>query len=82
MVRLDARLVERGGADCLGPVAEALADVVLAAERLHHLDPDDRLVGGLGHVALARLHLGARSARPGARSGSASTVIGGIATAA
>ena len=54
--RLDARLVERGGADALGPVAEALAHVVLAAERLHHLDSDDGLVGGLGHVALPRLH--------------------------
>ena len=32
-----------------------VAHVVLAPERLHHLDPDDRLVGRLGEVALARL---------------------------
>ena len=37
--------------------AEALAHVVLAPERLHHLDADDRLVGRLGHVALGRLHV-------------------------
>ena len=54
--RLDAGLVERGGADSFGPFAEALAHLVLAAERLHHLDPDDGLVGGLGHVPLPRLH--------------------------
>ena len=57
VLRLDAGLAERGRADALGPVAEPLAHVVLAAERLHHLDPDDRLVRGLGHVALPRLHL-------------------------
>ena len=56
MLCLDAGLVERGGADALGPVAETLAHVVLAAEGLHHLDPDDGLVGGLGDVALPRLH--------------------------
>ena len=54
---LDSGLAERRGADALGPVAEPLAHVVLAAEGLHHLDPDDGLVGGLGHVALLRLHL-------------------------
>ena len=43
-------------ADALGPLAEPFAHVVLAAEGLHHLDPDDGLVRGLGHVALARLH--------------------------
>ncbi len=36
--------------------AEPLADVVLAPERLHHLDADDGLVGGLRDVALGRLH--------------------------
>ena len=57
MLRLDAGLVERGRADALGPLAEPLAHVVLATEGLHHLDPDDGLVRGLGHVALPRLHL-------------------------
>ena len=38
-------------------VAEAVAHVVLAAEGLHHLDPDDALVRRLGHVALPLLHL-------------------------
>ena len=32
--------------------AKRVAHVVLAAERLHHLDPDDRLVRGLGQVPL------------------------------
>src|SRR5262252_42157 len=54
--RLDAGLVERGRANVLGPLAEALSYVVLAAEGLHHLDSDDGLVGGLGHIALPRLH--------------------------
>ena len=57
MLRLDARLAERRGADSLGPVAEAPAHVVLAAEGLHHLDPDDGLVRRLRHVALPGLHL-------------------------
>ena len=57
VARLDAGLAEHGVAHRLGALAEALAHVVLAAERLHHLDPDDGLVGGLGHVALALLHL-------------------------
>ena len=56
MLCLDAGLVERGGADALGPVAETLPHVVLAAEGLHHLDADDGLVRGLGDVALPRLH--------------------------
>ena len=55
--RLDRRLAHRLVAHGLGPVAEAVAHVVLAAERLHHLDPDDGLVGGLGEVALLPLHL-------------------------
>ena len=54
---LDARLLEHGVADGLGLAAEASAHVLLAAERLHHLDADDGLVGRLGHVAFARLHL-------------------------
>ena len=41
----------------LGAVAEPAAHVLLAAERLHHLDADDGLVGRLGHVSLSRLHL-------------------------
>ena len=57
MLSLDAGLAERCGADALRPVAEAVANVVLPAERLHHLDPDDCLVGRLGHVSLPRLHL-------------------------
>ena len=52
--RPPARARRRGR---LGPRAEPVAHVVLAAERLHHLDPDDGLVGGLGDVALALLHL-------------------------
>ena len=42
-------------ANRLGPPEEARAHVVLAAESLHHLDPDDGLVGRLGEVALLRL---------------------------
>ena len=57
VARLDAGLAEHGAAHRLGALAEAAAHVVLAAERLHHLDPDDGLVGGLRHVALALLHL-------------------------
>ncbi len=54
---LDARLAQNSVADgfCLG--SEARLDVVLAAERLHHLDSDHRLVGGLGHVGLELLDL-------------------------
>ena len=74
--RLDAGLVERGGADALGLVAEALAHVVLAAERLHHLDPDDRFVRRLGHIALPLLHL-ARDRRHPVRERSATKPIGG-----
>ena len=59
---LDARLPQHSVADGFGLGAEARLDVVLAAERLHHLDPDHRLVGGLGHVGLELLHLRARSA--------------------
>ena len=57
MPRLDARLLEHGVAHGLGLAAEPPAHVFLAAERLHHLDADDRFVGGLGDVALALLHL-------------------------
>ena len=55
--RLDRRLPHRLLPHGLGAVGEAVADVVLAAERLHHLDPDDHLVRGLGQVALLALHL-------------------------
>ena len=55
-VRLDRRRPHRLVPDRLGAAEEARPHVVLAAERLHHLDPDDRLVGGLGEVALPRLH--------------------------
>jgi hypothetical protein len=56
MLRFDRGLVERGGTDAFGPLPEALAHVVLAAEGLHHLDPDDRFVGRLGDISLPRLH--------------------------
>ena len=55
-MRLDARLPHRLVPDRLRPAEEACAHVVLAPERLHHLDPDDRLVGRLGEVALLLLH--------------------------
>ena len=64
--RLDAGLAQHRVADRLRLVAEAPAHLGLAAERLHHLDADDRLVGRLGHVALALLHL-ARERRDPAR---------------
>jgi hypothetical protein len=64
--RLDARLAEHGVAHALGLAAEPAAHIRLAAECLHHLDPDDSLVGGLGHVALPLLHL-ARERRHAAR---------------
>ena len=54
---LDACLAEHAVADGFGLAVEAALHVVLAAERLHHLDPDDRLVGGLGHVGLQLLHV-------------------------
>ena len=57
MPRLDTRLAQHRVAHRLGLAAEASAHVVLAPERLHHLDPDDRLVGRLGDVFLALLHL-------------------------
>ena len=55
--RLDARLPQHAVAHGLGLVGEARLHVVLAAERLHHLDPDDRLVCSLGDVRLQLLHL-------------------------
>ena len=63
---LDAGLAEHGVADGFRLLAEAAAHVVLAAEGLHHLDPDDGFVGRLGHVSLALLHL-ARERRDEAR---------------
>jgi hypothetical protein len=60
---------------------EAVADVVFAAERLHHLDPDDRLVGGLGQVPLAPLHL-ARDREHAVREQVREDRDGGIASAA
>ena len=54
-VRLDRRRTHRLVADRLRAAEEARPHVVLAAERLHHLDPDDRLVRRLGEVALPRL---------------------------
>ena len=55
-VRLDGRLPHRLVPHRLGPPEEARPHVVLAAERLHHLDPDDGLVRGLGQMPLLRLH--------------------------
>ena len=55
VVGLDACLPHRLVPHRFGPAEEAGAHVLLAAERLHHLDPDDRLVGRLGQVALLRL---------------------------
>ena len=54
--RLDAGLPHRLVAYRAGAQAEAVAHVVLAAERLHHLDADDGLVGRLRDVGLALLH--------------------------
>jgi len=48
--RLDARLAQNAVAHRFGLAREPRLNVVLAAERLHHLDPDDRLVGCLGHI--------------------------------
>ena len=53
---LDPRLAHDGVAHHGRLAAEPRAHVVLAPERLHHLDADDGLVGGLGDVALCRLH--------------------------
>ena len=55
VVRLDRRLPHRLVPHGLGAAEEARAHVVLAAEGLHHLDPDDGLVGRLGQIALAHL---------------------------
>ena len=57
VLRLDAGLADHDVAHGLRLVAEPPAHVVLATERLHHLDAHHRLVRGLGDVALARLHL-------------------------
>ena len=56
VVRLDRRLPHGLVPHGLGPSEEARPHVLLAAERLHHLDPDDGLVRRLGQVALLRLH--------------------------
>ena len=78
--------LDRGGAhrlvpDRFGPPEEPRPHVVLAPERLHHLDPDDRLVRRLGEVPLPRLHepeIGkSRCAKMKVR-----IAIGGIASAA
>ena len=55
--RLDPSLAQHAVADSLGLGREAGLHVVLAAERLHHLDPDDGLVGRFGHVCLQLLDL-------------------------
>ena len=82
VARLDAGLAQHRVAHGLAPCSpKRPAHLRLAAERLHHLDADDGLVGRLRHVALALPAPGARAASPGARSPSASTVIGGMATA-
>jgi hypothetical protein len=57
VVGLDLRLAEHGLAHRAGAIGEARLHVALAAERLDHLDADDRLVGGLRDVALALLDL-------------------------
>ena len=57
MPGLDAGLADDDSADRLGLGAKPVAHVVLAAERLHHLDADHGFVGGLGQVTLALLHL-------------------------
>ena len=54
--RLDPRLTQDAVAHRFRPACEARLHVVLAAERLHHLDPDDGLVGGFGDVGLQLLH--------------------------
>ena len=69
----------RGGR--LGPAEEARAHVLLAAERLHHLDPDDRLVRRLGEVALPRLHEPRDREEPVCEE-KVRIAIGGIASAA
>ena len=55
VARLDAGLAQGARAHALGALAEALAHLGLAPERLHHLDADDGLVRGLGEVGLALL---------------------------
>jgi len=66
VLRLDSGLAQHGVAHAFRALAEAATHVVLAAERLHHLDPDDGFVRRLGDVALALLHLaGERRHAPG-----------------
>ena len=54
---LDARLAQHAVAHRLRLAGEARLHVVLAPERLHHLDADDGLVRRLGDVGLQLLHL-------------------------
>ena len=67
VVALDARLPQHAVAHRARLPAEARAHVVLAAESLHHLDPDDGLVSRLGHVAPSAAAPAARPASPCAR---------------
>ncbi len=55
--RLDAGLAQDAVPHRFRLVREALLHVVLAPECLHHLDPDNRLVRGLGDVRLQLLDL-------------------------
>ena len=54
---LDRRLPHRLVSHRVRAVPEAVANVVLATERLHHLDPDDGLVRRLGEMSLLALDL-------------------------
>ena len=55
VARLDARLLQHPVPHGARTHAEAVAHVLLATERLHHLDADDCLVRRLGEVSLALL---------------------------
>ena len=54
---LDCGLAQHDVAHGPGLAGEPLVDLRLAAERLHHLDPDDALVGRLGDVGRLLLRL-------------------------
>ena len=54
-VRLDGRRPHRLVSNRLGAAEEPRSHVVLAAEGLHHLDPDHRFVGRLSEMPLLRL---------------------------
>ena len=80
VLRLDARLAQNRVAHRLRLLAEAAADVVLAAERLHHLDADDD--SSAASVTLPFRSCTWRESGETRRANrSARTVIGGIATA-